>query len=261
MKRSFIYSIAIHIAIFAIFSFEYKKSKLNPSLVGEVVSVNMVNLSKGNSSRNIIKKSTVSKEVKDKKENKKIKKNISKKKEVIKPIKNNNPKKKQVQKVVQEKKIEKSFQNSQNKPVTKDIVEEKVKTIEKVGSGAINEKVGVLKGRESTDQNLVKLQDGSYAIKNQGVKGSKFGFISKPEPNYPALAKRMGIKKDYTVRVVMIFKEDGNLESYRFIDGRDKYGFSNEVEKAIKNWKLTEIIYNGKGYKMKYSKIFKFRRL
>ena len=62
-----------------------------------------------------------------------------------------------------------------------------------------------------------------------------------------------------TVRVIIQFDSEGELESLKFVDGKDSFGFANEVEKTVKNWKLTQIEYRGKKIKMRFYKSFKFQ--
>ncbi|WP_319371245.1 TonB family protein [uncultured Ilyobacter sp.] len=108
-------------------------------------------------------------------------------------------------------------------------------------------------------EGFVKLADGSLAAKHQGIAGLSYGFISKPEPDYPTLAKKLGYKGEMVVKVRFLINEKGNVEEVKLYTPRDKYGFSNEVEKCVRCWKLTPIMAGGKPVKMYIFKSFRFR--
>lgn len=110
-------------------------------------------------------------------------------------------------------------------------------------------------------KDLVELSDGSYMAKHQGVKGLSFGFISSPEPDYPSLARRLGFKDEMIIKVIMEFDSNGKLKDMKFVGDKDRFGFRNEVEKTVKQWKLTSIKYNDMDVKMKFYKSFKFESL
>lgn len=110
-------------------------------------------------------------------------------------------------------------------------------------------------------KDLVALSDGSYMAKHQGVKGLSFGFISSPEPDYPSLAKRLGFKDEMIIKVIMEFDSNGRLSDMKFIGDEDRFGFRNEVEKTINQWRLTSIKYNNMNVKMRFYKSFKFESL
>lgn len=116
-------------------------------------------------------------------------------------------------------------------------------------------------GEAALGEGLVQLDDGSIAAKNQGIKGLSYGFLSQPEPNYPNIARRMGIKEEVVIKVRFLIGYDGRVEDIRFYDKVENFGFREEVEKALRGWRATPIEVNGKQVKLYFYKAFKFERL
>ena len=59
----------------------------------------------------------------------------------------------------------------------------------------------------------------------------------------------------------MEFDSSGRLSDMKFIGNKDSFGFRNEVEKTVNQWRLTAIKYNDMNVKMRFYKSFKFERL
>lgn len=198
-------------------------------------------------------KEAVKKEKKVEKPSPKKEKKVEKPKKVIeKPLETKSKKKISVEKI-EEKPVEAVVEVEETNAVSDEIVKNKESESKKESKEETNE------SKAAIDSNIVELADGSLSVKHQGVKGLDYGFISSPDPSYPKQARRSGYKGSYTVKVIMQFGVDGKLETYRFIDVRDKYGFTGEVEKILANWRLTEIRYRGKPIKMRFYKTFKFQ--
>ncbi|WP_319371557.1 energy transducer TonB [uncultured Ilyobacter sp.] len=104
-----------------------------------------------------------------------------------------------------------------------------------------------------------KLSDGSIVAKNQGVAGLKYGFISSPDPDYPAIAKKLGFDGEILVKVRMLVGENGSVEEIKFYNQKDKFGFTDEVRKTLKNWRLTPVRVGDRNVKMYLFKTFRFK--
>lgn len=273
MIRELIISCIIHLMVVAFVMRVPQTPPLEIGRVGERIEVRMTSTKAGTPSE--AKKGSGSedqkkrvekkpeKKVEEKREEKKVEKKVERK-PVEKP-------KKKAERV--EKKLEEKVEEKPEVVATPEAVEEMIKDTsgeaaadnsvvkesEEAVEGTRDEDLtaGVLDGND-LDEGLVRLSDGSLSAKHQGVKGLSYGIISNPEPTYPSVAKRLGFKGDMVVRVVMQFDSNGELEDFKFVGERDKFGFANEVEKILKNWRLTPIEYKGQLVNMKFHKSFRF---
>lgn len=123
----------------------------------------------------------------------------------------------------------------------------------------------IVKEKKEQNQNLVnsdiiEISEGIFAARNQGIDGLKYSFISQPEPEYPLAAKRISFNNEVSIRVRFLVDFNGNIEEIKFYNTKDNLGFQNEVQKTLKNWKLTPVILNGKPIKLYFYKEFKFNQ-
>ena len=51
----------------------------------------------------------------------------------------------------------------------------------------------------------------------------------------------------------------GNIKNIKFISGETRYGFKEEVFKALEQWKFKPIEYKGKKIKVSFEKTFIFK--
>ncbi|GLI57004.1 hypothetical protein PM10SUCC1_25180 [Propionigenium maris DSM 9537] len=279
MIRELVVSCIIHLMVVA---FVMRMPQTPPQKIGRVgerIEVRMTSSKAGTPSeakkgsgsedqkKRVEKKTEIKKE--EKREEKKVEKKVPEKKVERKPVEKPKKKAERVEKKPEEKSEEKPevvAASEAAEEITKDASEEAAADNPKVteeseeaveGTGDKDLTAGSADGND-LDEGLVRLSDGSLSAKHQGVKGLSYGIISNPEPTYPSVAKRLGFKGDMVVRVVMQFDSNGNLEDFRFVDERDKFGFANEVEKILKNWRLTPIEYKGQLVNMKFHKSFRF---
>lgn len=271
MTRELIISCIIHLMVVAFVVRMPKTPPLQIGRVGERIEVRMTSAKagtpseakKGSGSEDQKKKVEVKPE--KKKEEKKEEKKLPEKKPERKPVEEPKKKAKKVEKpedkseavaapeVVEEKAKDTSKDTGVDKPVVADESEKTAK-----GTGDEDLTAGAIDGSEQLDEGLVRLSDGSLSVKHQGVKGLSYGFISNPEPVYPSVARRLGFKGNMVVKVIMQFDSNGDLKDFRVVGERDKFGFTNEVEKTVRNWKLTPIRYKGQQVNMRFYKSFKF---
>ncbi|MGL5917872.1 MAG: energy transducer TonB [Cetobacterium sp.] len=169
-----------------------------------------------------------------------------------------------------EEKIEKSInseilENSNNLILKSDLkskalVEKKIlKKITKKNENS-NKSENKNKNKILTSTDVIEISDGIFAARNQGVDGLKYSFISQPEPNYPLAAKRIGFNNEISIKVRFLVDFKGNIEEIKFYNTKDNLGFQNEVQKTLKNWKLTPVSLNGKPIKLYFYKEFKFNQ-
>ena len=271
MTRELIISCIIHLMVVAFVVRMPKTPPLQIGRVGERIEVRMTSAKsgapseakKGSSSEDQKKKVEVKPE--KKKDEKMEERKLSEKKPERKPVEEPKKKAKKVEKpedkpervaapeVVEETTKDISEESGADKPAVADESEKAVK-----GTGDEDLTAGAIDGNEELDEGLVRLSDGSLSVKHQGVKGLSYGFISNPEPVYPSVAKRLGFKGNMVVKVIMQFDSNGELKDFRVVGERDKFGFTNEVEKTVRNWKLTPIKYKGQQVNMRFYKSFKF---
>ncbi|MDX8335466.1 energy transducer TonB [Candidatus Cetobacterium colombiensis] len=110
------------------------------------------------------------------------------------------------------------------------------------------------------NSDLIQLSNGVFAAKNQGVKGLNYSFISQPDPEYPLVAKRLSYSKEVSIKVRFLVGFKGEVEEIKFYNEKDSLGFQEEVEKTLKNWKLTPVTLNNKPIKLYFYKEFKFNQ-
>lgn len=113
----------------------------------------------------------------------------------------------------------------------------------------------------SNSNDIIELSKGIFAAKNQGVKGLEYKFISQPDPEYPLAAKRVDYNKKVSIKVRFLVGLDGRVEEVKFYNQKDSLGFQAEVEKVLKEWKLTQVTLDKKPIKLYFYKEFKFEQI
>lgn len=106
---------------------------------------------------------------------------------------------------------------------------------------------------------FTSLADGTYAVKNQGVSGISYEFISSPNPKYPFAAKKIGYIKTVEVKVKFLIGLDGRVEDIFFYGDDPGVGFRDEVRKTLKEWRATPVTLKGKPVKLFFYKGFTFK--
>lgn len=104
--------------------------------------------------------------------------------------------------------------------------------------------------------NFTANSDGTYtAISSRGI---NFEIISQPDPNYPRQAEVIRYSQTVTVEVRFLVGLDGNIEDVQITKSHAKFGFDDEVLKALRRWKFKPIVYNGRKIKVYFNKEFVF---
>lgn len=111
---------------------------------------------------------------------------------------------------------------------------------------------------EIFDSESFILKDNSYIAKNQDIKGISYSFIKTPEPRYPNMARRAGIKGEVVIQARFLVDEKGRIEEIIFYDNVTSYGFREEVTRALNNWRLSPVTIGDKVVKMYFYKVFRF---
>ncbi|GLI57269.1 hypothetical protein PM10SUCC1_27830 [Propionigenium maris DSM 9537] len=118
-----------------------------------------------------------------------------------------------------------------------------------------------VKGSQEMGEGFIQLADGAWAAKNQGVKGLSYGLLAQPEPEYPAIARKMGVDHEVVIKVRFLIGYKGRVEDIRFYDDVTNFGFREEVVKTLKNWRATPIEVEGRKIKLYFYKTFRFEKL
>ncbi len=118
-----------------------------------------------------------------------------------------------------------------------------------------------VEGSQEMGEGFVQLDDGAWAAKNQGVKGLSYGFLAQPEPEYPAIARKMGVNHEVVIKVRFLIGYNGRVEDIKFYDDVTNFGFREVVVKTLKNWRATPIEVDGKKIKLYFYKTFRFEKL
>lgn len=265
--RYFLFSLISHIVI-AVFALETMKDQMKFEHVGNPkVSFTMVGASEkisGSSENFNFKKQIPQQE-------KKIKKKTVKKTTEEVKIRKKKVAKKHVMKNKKEEGEKKTLraEKKNEKFLEKETVDEPNIVLEKSSEASLDLEGKTQEGKDVKVQNsqkiqvkngFIKLNDGSIAAKNQGVKGLSYGFLYQPEPNYPEIAKKLGVNSNITIKVRFLIGYDGHVEDIKFYDDIEKFGFRNEVKKALNQWKSTPITVNGDKVKLYFYKKFKFEK-
>ncbi|MGL5613734.1 energy transducer TonB, partial [Cetobacterium sp.] len=109
------------------------------------------------------------------------------------------------------------------------------------------------------DQNrFLQGEDGVFtAISLDGI---EYEILKEVDPQYPIKARKIGYNGVGSIKVNFLVDIDGTVKDVKFISGESKFGFREEVEKALKKWKFKPIIYKGKIIKVHFEKEFKFKK-
>lgn len=137
--------------------------------------------------------------------------------------------------------------------------------VELSGSGNMNSNTGEGKAVNSVvTNNTVSSSSNNnissdYIAGNQDVKGLNYKILKAPNPEYPLIAKKANYKNKVVIKVRILVNHLGKVEEIKYFDNETKYGFREEVEKTLKNWKFSDISLDGKPVKMYFFKSFVFQ--
>ena len=90
--------------------------------------------------------------------------------------------------------------------------------------------------------------------------GIEYEILKEVDPQYPIKARKIGYNGVGSIKVNFLVDTDGTVKDIKFISGESKFGFREEVEKALKKWKFKPIIYKGNIIKVHFEKEFKFKK-
>ena len=239
--KYFILSSLIHIIIFIGFSNLYNVQKIkNNGIQSPNIHVNLTMSTTGNSNKNLTKittkkKSDIVKKTKTQQIQNRFKKKL-KKEAVIKPTK---PKDQIIKNNIKSITILKKYTSNNNEMIQ----------IAPTNNGILE--------KQKNDENLVKIQNGEYALKNQKISGINIIIHKEILPTYPELALKMGYRKETIVKVKFLVDKKGHVRKIDFYT-KSKYGFEEEVEKALKQWMFEPIIYHDQPMPIYFYKVFHF---
>lgn len=98
-----------------------------------------------------------------------------------------------------------------------------------------------------------------YIAKNQDVEGLNYNIVSSVDPEYPIIAKKANYKTSVIIKVRFLVNGEGKIEDIKFYDNETKFGFHEEVENSLKQWKFSPPKLNGNYVKMYFYKSFVFK--
>lgn len=177
------------------------------------------------------------------------------KKEIVKKIDRNpmeNPK------IKKEEVLKDKIEKEQEDKIQEELLD--LKSLEDNIESMKSEDSGETKKDESSKEGLKNIGDGVYIAENQSIEGIIYSIISEREPEYPMIARRLGYKQPVEVKVKFLVGYNGNIEKIEFENEDIGMGFRNEVEKALKRWKFSEIKFRDKKIKMYFYKSFIFNQ-
>lgn len=251
-SKFFIISIVLHMAVFIVFS-KFSDTSLKKGADSPNINVNLTMSAPGNAAKTLAKMTTKKEKSIDKKP-KQIKKKIKPKKQVVK-------KKKEVIKT--QPKIVHS-QKAEPEKIIKPVDPDQIGTDKSTEKDSSKEEViqnspssDAVLGDQENDKNLIKMENGQYALKNQNVSGIHIVIQKEVPPERPDLALKMGYNKETLVKVKFLVDEKGRVGNITFYTS-SKYDFEYEVEKALKQWIFEPICYKNKPIPVYFYKVFRF---
>lgn len=162
----------------------------------------------------------------------------------------------------------------QEKSLEKEVVRDKVKKIvkkEEVKKKSLEAKKSINK-EQKNKSNKVKESYNEFQDENRFLQGEdgvftavsldgiEYEILKEVDPQYPIKARKIGYNSIGSVKVKFLVDTDGIVKEIEFISGESKFGFREEVEKALKKWKFKPIVYKGKIIKVHFEKEFKFKK-
>ena len=131
----------------------------------------------------------------------------------------------------------------------KDRKKENQKNIENSSSQKLEEEI-------FTSGNFSIGKDGSFIASSS--EGIEYKILKQVEPNYPIQAEKIRYRKKVVVSVRFLVGLRGEVEKIEIIQSHQKFGFDEEVKKALNQWKFHPIYYKNKNIKVYFTKDFIF---
>ena len=155
------------------------------------------------------------------------------------------------------------------KPDVKSKIKDKKKKVEKQIKKQVEKpqpikKEEVVETKKSTTETDEILASGNFSVGKDGIftasssDGIEYKILKQVEPDYPIQAERIRYKKKVVVSVRFLVGLKGEIEKIEIIQSHKKFGFDNEVQKALKQWKFHPIYYKNKNIKVYFTKNFIF---
>lgn len=148
-----------------------------------------------------------------------------------------------------------NIESPKDSPVSKE-------TVNKSNQGTMTENSNsekIIPNKEDFSSMTFSKEGETYIAKNQDIEGLQYKILKNPNPSYPVQAKKAYINKEIQIKARFTVNEKGLVEDIKFYDKEEKFGFREEVTKALENWRFSPITYNGKNIKMYFYKVFIFK--
>ncbi|MBM6821205.1 TonB family protein [Fusobacterium mortiferum] len=114
----------------------------------------------------------------------------------------------------------------------------------------------------NVDENLAT--NGNFSIGTDGVwtagssEGIYYQIVKQIDPSYPIQAERIKYRNKVVVSARFLVGLNGEIEKIEITKSHKKFGFDDEVQKALKQWKFNPIYYKNKNIKVYFTKDFVF---
>ena len=152
-------------------------------------------------------------------------------------------------KIKDRKKENKPEKKNPKKEEKKEQRKENQKNIENSSSQKLEEEI-------FTSGNFSIGKDGSFIASSS--EGIEYKILKQVEPNYPIQAEKIRYRKKVVVSVRFLVGLRGEVEKIEIIQSHQKFGFDEEVKKALNQWKFHPIYYKNKNIKVYFTKDFIF---
>lgn len=142
------------------------------------------------------------------------------------------------------------------------------KKTEKLAKKIIKDKLSkkIQSKKENVDKKYSEFEDKNrFLVGEDGVftainlEGIEYEILKEIDPKYPIKARKIGYNGNGEVIVEFLVDLKGDVKNIKFISGEMKYGFKEEVFKALQQWKFKPIKYKGKEIKVNFEKTFIFK--
>ncbi len=108
------------------------------------------------------------------------------------------------------------------------------------------------------------LASGNFSVGKDGIftasssDGIEYKILKQVEPDYPIQAERIRYRNRVVVSARFLVGLKGEIEKIEITQSHKKFGFDDEVKKALKQWKFHPIYYKNKNIKVYFTKDFIF---
>ncbi|MGL4533535.1 MAG: energy transducer TonB [Fusobacteriaceae bacterium] len=156
------------------------------------------------------------------------------------------------------KKVAKKVAKKVEKPSKKSTVQDLNLKKNDLNSETLSDNESISSSLNSENDSEFSFQGKDKIAKNQNISGLNYSILKEVAPNYPIQAKKMGYKKQVTIKTKFLVNYEGKVENIEILEGLETFGFREEVLKALKNFRFTPVFYKDEKIKLYFYKDFIF---